>query len=252
MELISVIRVGLSMIMLGYTSWIDIKTREIYDLVWVIFGGLGLAISIYELYINSFQLYDFLVPVAFAAAVSLVLGYLGLFGGADVLAFITLAILNPLPPRLLKPSLDIVSSIYPITLVSNSAMSGVAISIIILVRNLILILQGEQLFKYSRVSILKKTVIMFSGYRIDLEKVRGPPYHYPLEVPQEEDNELVFMPDIMDDDAAFEVFDELKKQGVTRTWVSYTLPFLLFITIGYVLSLLVGDIILYVITRAIF
>ena len=67
-----------------------------------------------------------------------------------------------------------------------------------------------------------------------------------------EDNELVLMPDIMDDDAAFEVFDELKKQGVTRTWVSYTLPFLLFITIGYVLSLIVGYIMLYVITRAIF
>ena len=59
------------------------------------------------------------------------------------------------------------------------------------------------------------------------------------------------MPDIVDDEAAINVFDELKKLNIKRTWISYTLPFLLFISIGYVLSLFIGDIALFILTQTI-
>jgi prepilin signal peptidase PulO-like enzyme (type II secretory pathway) len=50
------------------------------------------------------------------------------------------------------------------------------------------------------------------------------------------------MPDIQDDDSAVEVFRKLKDSGVESVWVSNTLPFLVYIAIGYVLSLTLGDI----------
>ena len=247
-------RILLSIIMLGYTSWVDIKTREIYDLVWIIFGGLGLALNIYEVVTGVYTVIDVVVPVAFAAGISIVLGFIGLFGGADVLAFIALSLLNPFPPMIVHPLLGIVSRIYPITMVSNSALAGVSMSLVILARNLAFALQGENLFSGNNVSGFKKFVLLFSGYRIDMDQVKGPPFQYPLEVPSEEgeDRKLVVMPNINDDGAAVSAFNELRNQGVTRTWVSYTLPFLLFISVGYVLSIIFGDIALYVITQLIF
>jgi len=84
------VRILLSFIMLGYSSWIDLKTREIYDLIWIIFGGLGLIINAYEIYIGTYNIMSFVFPITFSIVVSLAFGVLGLFGWADALAFIAL------------------------------------------------------------------------------------------------------------------------------------------------------------------
>jgi len=85
-----------------------------------------------------------------------------------------------------------------------------------------------------------------------LESVRGPPFQYPLEVPLEEDEavrRLVLMPDIEDDDAAVEVFGRLRRSGVTEVWVSQTLPYLVFITLGYLSALQLGDVAIWALER---
>jgi len=60
------------------------------------------------------------------------------------------------------------------------------------------------------------------------------------------------MPDINDDDAAREIFRRLEEGGVEEAWVSNTLPFLVFIAIGYVVTILLGDIVLYLLTGLFF
>ena len=242
--------------MLGYTSWIDLRTREIYDLVWVVFGALGLVLAVYEVYVGSMTLVGLTIPVVFSAVLSVVLGYIGLFGGADVEAFIVLAILNPFPPRGLEPYLGIVSVVYPLTLFSNSALAGAFSAVILLVRNLSSSITGKPLFEsYGTDSAWKKLVVMVTGVKMRLDSVRGPPFQYPLELPQEEgqtERRLVLLPDIHDDDAARDVFSQLRREGVDEVWVSHTLPFLVFITIGYILTLVFGDIALAVLGRYFF
>ena len=157
------VRILLSLIMLGYSSWIDLKTREIYDLVWIIFGGLGLIITAYELYAGTYSILSFGIPLVFSIIVSFALGFLGLFGWADVLAFIALTILNPFPSDVITPSLGVVSPIFPIALFSNSAMAGVSFALVLLVRNISLALKGEKIFLNSKVSLIKKFVLLFSG-----------------------------------------------------------------------------------------
>jgi hypothetical protein len=81
--------------------------------------------------------------------------------------------------------------------------------------------------------------------------VRGPPFQYPLECPQGEGGgarRLILMPDINDDDAAREIFRRLEEGSVEEAWVSNTLPFLVFIAIGYILTVLLGDIALYLLS----
>jgi hypothetical protein len=232
--------------MLGYTSWVDLKTREIYDMVWLVFGGLGLLIALYEVYAGTLALVWFVIVVLVSSAISIGLGYVGLFGGADVLAFITLAVLHPFPPRDLIPLLGIVSPLFPLTLFSNSALAGVSYSLVLLVRNLTSTLQGRSLFSgLEDEPFWRKLVVLVTGLKMGVGSVRGPPFQYPLEMPATDggDNRrLIIIPDIQDDDSAVEVFKTLKDSGVKEVWVSNTLPFLVYIAIGYILALVLGDI----------
>jgi len=247
------VRILLSFIMLGYSSWIDLKTREIYDLIWIIFGGLGLIINAYEIYIGTYNIMSFVFPITFSIVVSLAFGVLGLFGWADALAFIALTILNPLRTNMISPSLGIVSPVFSITLFSNSALAGVSFSLVLLLRNLYLVFQGEKLFSNDKITFLKKLVLIFSSYKLDLRNLKGPPFQYPLELPSSEGEiDFVLIPDINNDDAAWAIFNQLKSMGVEKTWVSYTLPYIIFITIGYFISLFVGDIALYILTCFLF
>jgi hypothetical protein len=70
------VRVLLSLVMLGYSSWVDLKTREIYDMVWLVFGGLGLIIALYEVYTGGLTLVWFVSVVLVSSAISIGLGYL--------------------------------------------------------------------------------------------------------------------------------------------------------------------------------
>ncbi len=245
------IRVLFSLVMLAYTSYIDMKTREIYDLVWLVFGGLGLAVALYEIFAGTLTLTGFVMTVLFSTVISIALGYLGLFGGADVEAFIALSILHPIPPRGLNPVLGVVSVIYPLTLFSNSALSGASFALVLLGRNILKKSSGKPLFDgFGSDSSLKKFIVMVSGVKVKIDSVRGPPFQYPLEIMDENsERRLILMPDIQDDDAALGVFQRLREARVEEVWVSNTLPFLVYISIGYVMAILLGDVALSILGR---
>ncbi|MGD2201219.1 MAG: A24 family peptidase C-terminal domain-containing protein [Candidatus Bathyarchaeota archaeon] len=246
--LLDTARVLLSLLMLIYASWVDLQTREIYDLVWLVFGGLGLSIALYEVYIGTLPAVWLALPVLFSSAISIALGYLGLFGGADVGAFIALSLLHPVPPRGLKPALSIVSIVYPLTLFSNSALSGASYSLVILAKNLSHALQGRSLFTGLRgESIWKKVVVLATGQRIGIDSVKGPPFQYPIEFIKKDGSgrTLNLRPNIQDDDAALKAFKRLEVAEVKEIWVSHTLPFILFIMVGYIAALTLGDIALF-------
>ncbi len=250
-----IFRILLSVAMLGYASWVDLKTREIYDLVWIVSGIAGLFLSLYEVYLGEMTLIGLAFPVLFSAALSVLLGRIGLFGGADVWAFIVLSIIHPTRPGYPWPLLGIVSVIYPLSIFSNSAIAGASFALILLTRNIVMMLAGRPLFDgISFDSSLRKLVVMFTGVKVRLDSVRGPPFQYPLECPRDGGGErkLILMPNINDDDAAREIFLRLEDEGVEEAWVSNTLPFLVFIAIGYILTVLLGDIALYLLTGLLF
>jgi len=247
------LRILLSVAMLGYTSWSDLRTREVSDLNWIVFGGLGLVLDIYETSTGVLNPMALAVPILFSTALSFFIGYLGLFGGADFKAFVALALLQPHPPHLVKPMLKTASVIYPLTVLSNSALAGASFAVILLVRNLSVASAGSHLFEgLESERPWMKLIVLISGMKVKLDTVRGPPFQYPLEVPALEEGagrKLVMMPDLDDDEAAQDVFEKLRLAGVEEVWVSHTLPFLVFIAFGYVSALLVGDVALWMIMR---
>lgn len=240
---LDMLRTGVALAMLGYGSFRDLKTREVHDLLWVVGGGAGLVLDAYELLLGTLSLRQLAFSVGFMIAAGLVLGYLRLFGGADLLAFIALSVIHPRAPVYLQINWGWSPPFYAFTLISNTAFAGIVTPLVTLARNLSTVGGGADLFERHRdVSVLRKAALMFTAVNVKLGDVRGPPYQYPLE---ETGGVVRLRPDIWDDEKAAEAFRDLGERGIERVWVSATLPYLVLITVGYLLSVVFGDVLLW-------
>jgi len=232
---IDYLRVLISLLMLGYASYQDVKTRLVDDKTWIIASGFGVLIDLYEIYVKNLTLVEVGLSLGFAALLSGVLWYLGLFGEADLLAFFVLAIIHPRTPLLYYAGCS--PLLFCFTIVSNSAIVGLLVAFLNLAVNLV---QSRTVYlfeRYTDASLLRRAVALFTGRYMSLSSVRGPPFEYPLEV----DGALILRPDILDDDKAREIFKKMREVGVERVWVSMTLPYILVLLGGYVASIIVGD-----------
>ena len=240
---LDMLRTGVAVAMLGYGSFRDLRTREIHDMLWVAGGGAGLVLDAYELFLGTLTVRQLVFSVGFMVAVGLVLGYFRLFGGADLLAFIALSIIHPRAPVYLLYKWGWTPPFYAFTLISNTAIAGILMPLVALARNLGTVSGGADLFERHRgVSALRRAALMFTAVNVRLGDARGPPYQYPLEEP---DGKIRLRPDIWDDGKAEEEFRLLGERGVERMWVSATLPYLVLITAGYILSVAFGDVLLW-------
>jgi len=230
------IRTALSISMLGYASLKDLKTREIHDYVWLFPSLVGAALGVYELIIGTLSIADIILSVGFMAILSGVLWYLRLFGEADLLAFVALSIIHPRTPSF--PFIGYPPLLFSFTLIANSALSGLLSAFYTLALNLSLGTRVSLFEAHQGVSRLTKIGLMFTGQYRALKDIRGPPFEYPLEV----EGELVLKPDIWDDDKANKQFKILRENGRERAWVSATLPYIVPLFVGYMISVLYGDI----------
>jgi len=130
------VRILLALVMLGSATIIDIRKREISDLMWVIFGAISVVLLFFE---------PDLIEAAFGVGFSLIVAPLvlvlwrfGLFGGADALGLIVLSALAPMAT--LSDS-----AVSPFTILVNSALISVSPMIINFIRNSVLILRNVHL-----------------------------------------------------------------------------------------------------------
>ena len=233
---IDYIRVLIAVAMLGYASYKDIKTREIHDIVWIIPAGIGLLIDGYEVYSGDLSIIGMLYNIGFMVILSGVLWYMSLFGEADLIAFVALSVIHPRTP--LFGYIGYTPLLFSFTLIANSAISGVLMAFYTFIANLFQSSNANLFERHEDISVLKKIALLFTGRNIPVKSLRGPPFEYPLEVR----GELVLRPDIFDDDEAWKSFRYLREKGVKRVWVSSTLPYIVVLLVGYVLSVVFGDV----------
>jgi len=235
--LLDYIRALISVSMLGYASYKDVKTREIHDMVWIAPGALGVIIDAYELYVGDITLQGALLSVGFMVALSGILWYFKLFGEADLIAFVTLVVIQPRVP--LFSYIGYPPIFFSFTLIANSALAGLLTAFFTLAVNLFDAARGGKLFeRYSDISVLRKIGVMFTGRYMPVGKLRGPPFEYPLEIK----GELIVKPDLFDDDEANKALRILREKGYDRVWVSATLPYIVVLLVGYLISVLYGDV----------
>ena len=214
------IRIILALTMLGIASYTDVTKREINDLIWIVFSVIGIALLFLEPeFIDSIYLMAISLIVA---PFVLLIWRLGLFGGADAFAVISLAILAPQ----ISFSENMIS---PFTVLTNAVIFSIIPMFVNLSRNLILIAQKKDIFEGFSETKSRRILAMFIGYKasnpkyfFSIEKKAGKKKKLNLSLQHAEYTEFCNKPD---------------------TWVSPGIPYMLFILGGFVVQLIYGDII---------
>jgi preflagellin peptidase FlaK len=184
--------------------------------------------------------------------------YVGGFGGADSKAFMCIALALPFAPialftPLLAEAISPTSQIiFPITIFGNSVLFAAASCIYMILRNLIWHKKTQtKLFTgtLASESIAKKFIVLLTGYRMSVSKVKEKWHIFPLEDIENDmgnlKRKLVVVPHD-DDEGRVKIVERLSKaaeegQIGDYVWATPGLPMLIFVTLGLIVALVLGD-----------
>ncbi|MEM0008103.1 MAG: A24 family peptidase C-terminal domain-containing protein [Candidatus Bathyarchaeia archaeon] len=257
--LIEATKIGLTTFFLFYASWSDYKTREVSNNVWVLFAPPAFALTFAELFLFDLDALIFYgLCFGLTSAFAIILFYAGGFGGADAKALMCLALAFPFYPlELLKPLMGEASPImkmfFPVTVFSNSVILAALTAVYLLFHNLLWrIRTGNPLFEGEQreASIGKRLLILATGYKVPIKKLKEKWHIYPLEdVENTEEGEvkrkLLVLPKDEEREAIVKRLENAIEAGKIseKVWATPGLPMLIFMTAGLVLALVYGDVV---------
>ncbi|MCS7365381.1 MAG: prepilin peptidase [archaeon GB-1867-035] len=246
------LRIAISISLFLYASWEDWKTREITDKVWVIMTICGVILLTIEVtLISGIGLWLILVAISilFSIAIGFTLFYLDFFGGADSKALIALSILMPLKPEIKWFNIES-HPFIPIAVFNNSVIGAALMAVGILTYNIARKLEGETLFEdLKEEKLWKKILVLLTGYKIPISKLKEKPFIYPLEkievIKGSIKREIKIRIGITTGEEELEkIFKIIENNRITgKIWVTPALPMLIFMTIGLLISIMYGDVI---------
>ncbi len=222
---LNIIRIILAFSMLSIATVIDIRKREINDLLWIGFGGV--AVLLFFLNGDLWRTFVLFAISMIMAPVVLLIWRLGIFGGADALCLI---VLSAIAPMTTLGSLQIT----PLTTLTNAALVSITPIFINISRNLFAILRGVNIFQGLDVSKLDKMIALCIGFRS-----RNPKYSFSIERVSGSKKKLDF---------SFKHAEKTEFTTTSDTWVTPGIPYLIYITVGFVIQIFYGDIIFNIIS----
>jgi preflagellin peptidase FlaK len=259
-EIVELAAIAVSIFFFSLGSIFDLRTREVDDRVWLVYGPIGLGLSVVRLLMDPTTLLITLISITLTALFSFGLFYFGLFGGADAKAVICLGLTLPLIPSGFTPILGYVHPFFPIAVLIMGFLCSVTLAVWFGLGNLATYLtHGKRLFEgLESEAWSKKALASILGYPTDLAKLRNTFYLYPMEeVVMEGDKprrtlKLYQNAETDREPLVSELSDSFTKHGLKgEVWVTPGLPMLLFILIGLVITLVFGDI-LFLLVRFVF
>jgi preflagellin peptidase FlaK len=230
------LQILLSLALLGVASLFDLRSREVPNLVWVAFLPPSLVVTALDLYQHPEQLSLVVISIALTTGISLTIFYLGLYGGADAKALITLAVAHPVTsiPPLQTPLL-------PLTTFTNSLLLMLVVAPVALIKNIQWIRSTQQSLFHglNGESVWRKLAALFLCVKVSKATIQ--PYHIIAERRVTEGDverrTLQLFHRIEDEDA--QVDDSIPDD----VFIVYSLPMLPFILIAYIVTLTVGDLV---------
>ncbi len=221
-------RLLVGLFILTYASYSDIKTRTASNKLWIIVSFVGGFLLTIEFLLNEIENIFYLIIIPIMIIIFYFLfQLLPFFGGADVKALMSLAILVPFEPRILFYPLW--GSIMPFSwiILSNSVFVYITIPI--------------SLFLYNLYKKNYEFPHCFLGYKIDLDKAKKK-FVWPLENIVHGRRKISYLSINKDVE---EIYNKFENIGVKKIWVTPKIPFMIPLLIGFISSFFIGDILFY-------
>lgn len=212
--------------MLTIATSLDLWKRTIHDVLWISFAAIAVGLVFLEPDLQGIIL-EILVSLIIAP-IAILLWRVGMFGGADAFALIVLAALAP------QLSLS-ESAVTSLTTLTNAALLSTVILFVNAIRNLISLASHKNIFEGFEETRLKKTCASFLGYR-----AKNPKFGFAIERFDGKNKKLDF---------TFHHAEHAEYCKTTDTWITPAIPFILYITGGFVIQLFFGDIVVNFIMR---
>src|SRR2546429_582120 len=240
----------------------DVKTREISNKFWLVYGpGAALVFAL-----RIILAPDALPILAVSAGATIVVAFLlfqfSVMGGADSKAVMCLGLALPVSPSFLAPFWQppFVFYPFPIAILVNSFLLSIGSAVFLLARNLFQRASaGRGLFQgFERESILRKVLVMLTSYKTSFNALQSKVYLYPAEGVSVVDSKPVrpfhLVASAADEwDKLTTGFDRYKEQGMFSdgVWVTPGLPHLVFLTASLLVTLVVGDLMMWLFFRVV-
>jgi len=229
------VKVTIAALFLIYACKLDLKERRVPNRLWKYMLAVFIPIDVVEYLVFRYDLTFALIQFAVMFAFSYFLYVIGAYGGADAKAFIVLAIAFPVYPEIWTfPLINKGFGVFAFSTLSNSVIFSPAILLYMFVRNVVR--EGLSVQFYY-----------FIGYRVDVANV--PQFHNLLEYIDENGKLVRLKRGVEPDDEMLQRLKKAKERGeIEKVWVTPGLPFLVFITIGFFVSVVLGDVLFEVIS----
>ena len=215
-ETADLLRIIATLVALTYASYLDIKTREIDSRIWRAMVALGVILIFFDAI--TFENPRVLIFAAFAIIISLIftvpLNYLGLMGGGDAKLLIALATMFPFLPHS-----KFIIPLFFLSVFTNAIVIAVSIPLLFFIKNI----------KHLRdVRRFKEFFRLFVGYKKNAADVGE------FETILKEGQVFIDVNKV-----------ELGKgsKGDGEVWVTPAIPFVVFLTAGFIISIVYGDLI---------
>lgn len=241
----------MTLITLTIAAIFDLKTREVPDKIWLMYGPLGLILTIYRIWTEPSLLFFTAASVSLSILIAFGLVFFGLSGGADAKALICLGVTLPLPPGIANPILGFAFPFFPIVVLVIGYVVSLSVAVWMLGRNLVLLARhGSGMFEgLEREPIWKKALAFITGFPTAFSNLQSTFYLFPMEEVVVDDVNgahrtfQVYSNADVDREQVLSRFSEsMKKVGSPNTvWVTPGLPLLVFILAAVVIALTVGD-----------
>jgi len=244
----------LSIILLGYSAYSDLKTREVSNLVWAVYLPLALALLSVRLILDPGLITLLVISIVAMACLSFLMFYLGLFGGADLKGFICLSIALPIYP--FSPKLTSINPVFPLTILYTAYFLSLSVVFYVLIKNLSWRRKNKGLFKdFSETTSSKKIMVLLTGYKASFAKLQEKVYLYPMEEISKDNSALhrrlkLFVGAEADRDQLVRNLGEyLSGNEKEEVWVTPGIPLLLFAWIALILNAFAGDVLMWMVFK---
>ena len=161
----------LSMALLGYSAYTDLWIREAPNSVWAIYLPAASAILGFKLFLSPQLLIMSLISIAVMVGLSLLMFFIGLFGGADCKAFMCLSVALPTYPFHFESLLSSFNPMFPLTVLYTTYFLSLSTIFYVVLKNLEWkYRKSKDLFKDLEATATSKRVIaLLTGYKTNFE-----------------------------------------------------------------------------------